>query len=99
MPGRLRARSRDRQRDERAEAGLLVGAGGRAATVRPGVEVRELHAQDAGLELIQPRVVPDQLEGLLVARAVEAQGADGLGERRVRGGDRAAVAEGAEVLG
>ncbi len=42
--------------------------------------------------------MPDQLEGLLVARAVEAQHPHALGDRVVVGRDRAAVAEGAEVL-
>ena len=41
---------------------------------------------------------PDELERRLVARAVEAQHPHALGDVVVVGGDRAAVAEGAEVL-
>ena len=58
----------------------------------------QLHAQDARLELVEARVVAHELEGPLVVRAVEAQRAHLLGERGVAGGDRAAVAERAEVL-
>ena len=61
--------------------------------------MRELDAQDARLERVEPGVVADVDEGALVLGAVEAVVLDLLGERVVVGRDRAAVAEGAEVLG
>src|SRR4051794_15279710 len=67
MPGGLGARRRNRKPGDLAQAGLLVVARGRAATVTPPVEVRELDAENGGLQLVQTRVVADELEGLLVA--------------------------------
>jgi hypothetical protein len=61
--------------------------------------VWELDAQDRRLQRVEPRVVADQLEGLLVARPVEAQHPHALGDLVVACEHRAAVAEGAEVLG
>jgi hypothetical protein len=60
--------------------------------------VRQLDAQDRGLQLVEAAVVADLLEADLVARAVEAQGAHALGDLVVARDDRTAVAEGAEVL-
>ena len=72
---------------------------GLAAPVGPLVEMRQLHAQDRRLELVQARVVADLLVVDLVARAVEAQDARLFGDPLVGGDDHAAVAEAAEVLG
>src|SRR5919108_5164527 len=96
VPGGLAARAREV--DQLAQARRLVVGGGAPAALGPAVEVRELDPQDRRLELVEPGVVADQLEGLLVARAVEAQHADGLGELVVARRDRPAVAERAEVL-
>ncbi len=60
--------------------------------------MRELHAQDRRLQLVQARVVAEQLVGDLVARAVEAQHACLVGELCVVGDDHAPVAEAAKVL-
>ena len=53
----------------------------------------------SGLERVQPRVRPDQLERLLVPRSVEAQHPDPLRDPGVRRGNEAAVAEREQVLG
>ena len=47
----------------------------------------ESDAQDRGLQLVEPRVVADQLERLLVTRAVEAQHPHPLGDLVVAGRD------------
>ena len=99
MPGRLGAVRGRRQRDELAEAGLLVVARGGAAPVGPAVERRQLDAQDRRLQLVEARVVADVLVGHLVVRAVEAQHPRRLRDGVVVRRDRAAVAEAAEVLG
>ena len=56
-----------------ARAGLPPAGG-------PFVEVRQLHPQDRGLQLVKARVVADLLVADLVARAVEAQGPGLLGD-------------------
>ena len=58
---------------ELAEAELLVARGRLAARGVPAVDLAEEEAQHGGLQLVEPRVVADRLEVLLVARAVEAQ--------------------------
>src|SRR3954447_18472888 len=73
MPGGRRTGGRTRQVDEVAEAGLLVVASGGTPPARPAVEMRQRDAEDRGLQLIEPRVVPDVLERRLVVRAVKAQ--------------------------
>ena len=55
-------------------------------------------AERGGLDRIEPRVRPDELECLLVARAVEPELADRVGDARVRAGDEPAVTEREEVL-
>ena len=85
--------------DELAETELLVARRRLAPGRVPAVQLAEEDAEHGGLELVEARVVADQLERLLVARAVEAEQADGLGERRVLGGDEPAVAEREQVLG
>ena len=67
----------------------LVGRRERAAALVPVVEPRQGHAQDRGLERVEPRVPADLGEGALVARAVEAQLARPLGDAVVVGRDRA----------
>src|SRR5918997_992969 len=95
MPASLSVATSSSARGERTTYRCQAGG---APAVRPAVEVRELHAQDAGLQLVQARVVADQLERLLVARAVEAQRAQRLVQLGGVGGDGAAVAERADVL-
>jgi hypothetical protein len=98
VPGRLAAADRRGQRGVLAQPRRLVVGGRRAAPVAPRVQVRQQHAQDRRLHRVQPRVAPDELERRLVARAVEAQHPDLLGQRAVGRRDRAGVAERAEVL-
>jgi hypothetical protein len=98
VPRRIAARGGLRQPHELAEPGPFVVRGGGAAAVAPGVEVRQLDPQDRGLQLVEARVVPDELERALVLGAVEAQQPDRRVELRVVRDDGAAVPERAEVL-
>jgi len=61
--------------------------------------VRQLHPQHRRLQLLQPAVEPLDLADVAFALAVVAQHADAVGELRVVGGHRAAVGQGAEILG
>ena len=63
VPCGLAARDRARERHERAEAGGLVVGAGRPASGRPGLELLELDAQDRRLQLVEARVVADELVG------------------------------------
>ena len=87
-----------RQLDEIAEAELGVPRGGFAAAAVPLVELRQEEAQERRLQLVEPRVVADEVEVGLVARAVEREHAHAFGERLVARRDEAAVAEAEEVL-
>ena len=95
-PGRRPRRAAAARRARRARP--RRSAARRSAAVAPAVELRKQDAQHRGLELVEARVVADLLVGDLVARAVEAQRPHALGDRVVVRGDRAAVAEAAEVL-
>ena len=53
VPRRVAARRGAGQLDQLAEAGALVGRGAGAAPVAPGVEVRQLDAQDRRLQLVE----------------------------------------------
>ena len=81
-----------------AEPELRVAGGGLAPRGVPAVELGRKSAKRRRLELVEARVVADELELLLVARAVEAEQPDAVGERGVVGRDEAAVAEAEEVL-
>src|SRR6185437_16863372 len=84
---------------ELAESELLV-AGGRLAACRvPAADLAEEEAQHGGLQLVEPRVVADRLEVLLVTRAVEAKQRDPVGELLVGRRDKASIAEREQVLG
>jgi hypothetical protein len=87
-----------RQLDEVAEPELGVASGRLAPQTIPLRYVGQHHAQPRRLQLVEARVVADELEVALVARAVEAEQADPLRERLVGDRDQAAVAEAAEVL-
>ena len=93
------ARLVERQVDGLAEPELGVARRTLAAAVVPALEVRQEDAQRGGLDRVEPRVGADELEGLLVARAVEAEHPHPLGHLVVATGDEAAVAEREEVLG
>jgi hypothetical protein len=93
-----RVARRRRQRDVLAEPARRVRPPGRPARGAPAVELRELHAQDRRLQLVQPRLPADLLVRLLVPRAVEAQPAHAVGQRGVARRHRAAVAERPERL-
>ena len=60
--------------------------------------MRQLHAQDGGLQWVEPAVVALHFVHVLHARAVVAQHAEAVGQLRVVGGHGAAVAHGAQVL-
>src|SRR5581483_3123241 len=64
----------------------------------PALEMRQEDTQHRRLHGVESRIVAEVLEGLLLARAVEAEQPDPLGELGVVGGDQAAVAEGEQVL-
>jgi hypothetical protein len=64
----------------------------------PAVELRQKDAESSRLDLVQPRVVADELEPLLVPGTVEAQHPDRLGERLVACRDEASVADAEQVL-
>ena len=78
-----------------------LGVTGNRLTARtvPLLEVREEDAQKRSLELVEPRVVADELEVLLVAGAVEAEEPHALRELVVVGRDETAVPEREQVLG
>src|ERR1700728_899893 len=60
--------------------------------------MRQLNAQDRRLQLGEARRVADPIEGLLVARPVEAELTHALGELGVIRRDRSGIPERAEVL-
>src|SRR6185503_17200317 len=64
----------------------------------PAREMRKEDAQRCRLDRVESGVRPDELEGPLVARAVEAELADGVRDRRIGARDEPAVAEREEVL-
>lgn len=78
---------------------FAVQAGYGVAAVVPAIEVRKLGAKNRGLDLIKA-AVPAVMRGpVFAAPAVLPQRANAPGERRVGGDQRAAVAQGAKVLG
>src|SRR2546421_4364538 len=80
------------------EARILICRGGLAPALAPLVKVRQQDAQDGCLELVETGVVADVVERSLVPRAVKSQRARHLGDLVVVGGDRAPIAQTAEVL-
>ena len=60
--------------------------------------MRQEDPQRGGLDLVEARVVADEVEVLLVARAVEAEHPDPVAELLVGDRDEPAVAEPEEVL-
>ena len=84
---------------ELAEAELGVAGRRSAARLVPARELRQEDAQERGLQLVEARVVADELEVRLVAGAVEGKKLDAVGELLVVGRDEPAVAEAEEVLG
>ena len=88
----------DRQLDELAEAELRVACRGLTPSVVPARELREEDTEHRGLHRVESRVRPDELEGLLVARAVEAQHPHALGDVVVETRDEPAVTQREEVL-
>jgi hypothetical protein len=87
-----------RQVDELAEPELGVPRGSLAPAAVPRVELREEDAEERGLELVEARVVADEVELLLVARAVEREHAHAIGKICVARRDEAAVTKAEEVL-
>ena len=74
-----------------------VARGPLDALVVPLVDVLQLRAEDAGVEVVEPAVEAEAVDVALV-RAVVAQLADRRVDVGVVGDERAAVAERAEVL-
>ena len=62
-----------RQLDDLAEPQLPAPPSSLAPRAVPARELREEDAQRRGLDRVEPGVRPDELEGALVERAVEAQ--------------------------
>jgi hypothetical protein len=83
---------------ELLEAELPVSLSGLAARGVPTVKLGQEEAENGSLELVEPRVVADELEAPLVLRAVEAEPADRCGELGIARGDKPPVAEPEEVL-
>ena len=86
------------QLDELAEPELRVPGRHLAAAAVPLVEMRQEDPQERRLQLVETRVVADEVEVGLVAGAVEREHADAVGELLVARRDEAAVAEAEEVL-
>src|SRR5438477_6208829 len=100
MPHRLGPLRRARQAKTGNAAELVVVARRKvAAALVPGIEMGELDAQESGLQLVEPRIVAALEVHVLHAAAVVAQHAQALGERSIVSRDRAAIAEGADILG
>ena len=83
---------------ELAETELRVASSGGATPFVPTRELRQEDAQERGLQLVEPRVVADEVEVLLVLRAVEGEELHALRELVVVGRHEPAVAEAEEVL-
>src|SRR5215204_5236078 len=81
-----------------AEPKLPIAGGRLAAEPVPLVQMRQEEPEHRGLELVEPRVVTDELELLLRLRAVEAKKPDPLGQLPVAGRDEPAVTEREQVL-
>ena len=64
----------------------------------PAVELRQKDAESGRLDLVQSRVVTDELEALLVPGAVKSQHPDRLGEALVARRDEAPVPDAEQVL-
>ncbi len=88
-----------RKLDDLTQAELGVACGSLSTRVVPAGEAREEDAQHGGLDGVESRVGPDELERLLVARAVEAQHSHALGHVVVEARHEPTVAQGKEVLG
>src|SRR4051794_20344194 len=76
-----------------AEAELVVAGRRLAPLPRPLVQLPQEDPEGGGLQLVEARVVADELEVDLVPRAVEAEQPDPLAELRVHDCDETAVAE------
>src|SRR5207248_9163831 len=87
-----------RQLDELAEAEVGIAGGSRGPKAVPLRKALEEEAKHGRLQLVEARVVADQLEVDLGSRAVEAKQADALAERLVRHRHQPAVAQSEEVL-
>ena len=100
MPYRLGPLRRARQAEARDTGQLVVVARGQpAAMLVPGIEPWQLDAQEGRLHLVEPRIEAALQVHVFHPAAVVAQHAQPLGQLGIVGGDRAAVAEGAEILG
>src|SRR3954467_9188844 len=83
----------------RPDEELAVHPGDVASRRVPLVEVPELDGEERGLERVEPAVRPDRFVLVLRSRpTVVRDDADPVRQRSVVRDDRAAVAEGAEVL-
>ena len=100
MPHRLGPLRDARQAEARNARKLVIVAGGQpAAVLVPGIEPRQLGAQEGGLHFVEPRIEAALQVHVLHPAAVVAQHAQPLGQPGIVGRDRAAIAEGAEILG
>ena len=87
-----------RQRDRKFREPLRVPPGDPAPCRVPGVDPRQLGAQNRRLELVEAAVVAELGVVIALAAAVVPQAADALGDRVGIGRDQAAVARAAEIL-
>ena len=87
-----------RKLDEIAETELRVPRRRLAAAAIPLVEMGQEETEERRLQLVEARVVSDEVEVGLVARAVEREDAHAVGEVLVVRHDESAVAEAEEIL-
>src|SRR4029079_10914234 len=88
----------ERQLDRLPEPQVRVARGRLAPRTGPARATRKEDAQRCRLDRVESGVRPDELEGPLVARAVEAELADGVRDRRIGARDEPDVAERAVSL-
>jgi hypothetical protein len=88
-----------RDLDELAQAELGIAGGRLTPPPRPLLEVRQEQAQEGRLELVEAGVVAHELEVVLVARTMEGEHPDPLGQLFVVRGHQSSVAEAEEVFG
>src|SRR5205807_10126612 len=87
-----------RELHEVAEAKLGVARRSIAATAVPLVEMRQEEPEERRLQLVEARVVADEVEVGLVARAVERENAHAVREIFVVRDNETAIAEAEEIL-
>ena len=84
--------------DRQAAESRTITQRNRPARFILGIQVRQLHAQERGLQFIQPGIITLDVVVILHARAVIAQNLHIVGQRTIIGRDRPAIAQRAQIL-